>query len=342
MTQYSKTKFNKILNKLTIQANNNDYYGMPMNRPYVELSSSINRGNAVRLYRYQKCTLQNIEDIKRGRLHLSNPSNYNDIYDSQPIFNIETIRLRMSKAITYERMKATILSNRVFVPQDLLGLYDETMRDHLENLELNKRRLIDTTERELRERYNRYRAEIHCACFSSDMTSTAMWGTYADNCSGFVAIYDLNPRQIKCWCSNGDCENRSVIFSLCPVVYDGRFDMSEFSHVLMDSCMMFPYPAFANYMTLVHSTIHKSDEWSHEKEWRLFSGTCNFACEPIYAKVSPVGLITGPRISREDASSILELGSLLGIPVKQAIADFDSKSNTLRIEAFGNHDRSVA
>ena len=331
LSQHSIASFKKTLEKLTDRVFSGATFGMPMAPPYLEIVASVNRGKAVRLYKYQRCSDRNFEDVRLGRVHLCAPDAFNDIYDSRPYFDLPSIKQRMAHFITREGIARVAAGQRAFVPPELRNLYDEAMTRHIANLDEDKANLIAATEEELYDRYNAFRGEINCACFSSDPTSSVMWGNYADNCRGFIAAYDIKADEVKCSCAYDECDRSSMVFSLCPVLYDGRFDMSELSHVLMGSCTMIPYPTYDAYMTLLHATVHKGADWNYEKEWRLFTGTCGYARGCSYAALVPSKLILGPKIGEREEGVVRELGLYWGIPVQRAVSSIESLETSLRI-----------
>ena len=164
-----------------------------------------------------------------------------------------------------------------------------------------------------------------------------MWSKYASDCEGFVAAYDIHPRDVACWCENPTCTGptgniSSLVFSLFPILYDGRFDMSPFSHILMDSCVMIPYPTLHMYLALVHACIHKSSAWESQREWRLFTGAPDSKCpEKAYARLAAKEIIVGPETKNEVVARLKSIACSHGIPAMKAVVDVQSKSDDLSI-----------
>jgi hypothetical protein len=50
-----------------------------------------------------------LNDLRKGRLHLSPPCTFNDPFDCEPIWDTEKIQARLRRTITYENMEKLLV-----------------------------------------------------------------------------------------------------------------------------------------------------------------------------------------------------------------------------------------
>ena len=148
-----------------------------------------------------------------------------------------------------------------------------------------------------------------------------MWDRYASNWAGLAIGYDIDPLEVKCKCEGTNTCNERMPFTLAPILYEDRFDMSSLSAVLMGSCKLFPYLTFDVYLALVHATIHKDPKWAHEREWRLFSGTCDLHNGTIYAQLKPAEIIIGYKTCDDDVATTKTICDHYDIPLRKIVFD---------------------
>ncbi len=302
-------------------------FGARMIVPFKRIRKSVNNGEAIKLWRYERFSEKRLSSLSQSLVYLSTPDKFNDPADSMPSFDMNAIRQRIKRDVTPEGVIHS------FKKQKELGIIDDpeiqerALAIAIENFAENKQKLLQATEDELLDRYRVFRKEIHCACFSEDPRNPTMWAHYADNWKGFVAGYEIKPSDICCQCNacNGSGD---MPFTLAPILYEKRYDMSLFSAVLMDSCKAFPYPTFDVYLTLVNSTIHKDERWSNEREWRLFTGACNHMEGDMFATMKPTEVILGSEVADANAAAMRNICNNLGIGLSKislnaAAADYE-------------------
>ena len=331
---YSKRKFIRTLDQLTDIYMSGQRFGAHMAVPYNRIRKSVNNGEAVKLWMYERFDEKRLQSLREGLVFLSTPEMFNDPADSMPSFNLKDVRQRMELSIT----PAGIIHS--FEKQiELASIKDpEAQKRMLEasltNWQDNKQRVIQATEKELQERYRTFRHEIRCACFSENPCNPTMWAHYSDNWKGFAAGYEIDPSRIRCRCNT--CEDGGAMpFTLAPILYEKRFDMSPLSAVLMDSCRIFPYPTFDTYLTLVHSTVHKDERWPGEKELRLFTGTCNHLEGNMFATLKPVEIILGPDVSQKNTETMKRLCESINVGLCEIIWDENTADYQYDIVKFG-------
>lgn len=337
MDQYDTAAFKEQLEKLTQKACTGTYYEAPMVLPYHELMKALNTGNPIRLYRYYAPTDRNIGDLEMRRVHLSTPEKFDDVLDCQPIFDLPKIRSIMESRITIPGVIDSWKRKRKHAPSSSVSQIDEVTRRSIENFDKTKERVIVEALANMPNQYAQLRSRIGCTCFSECPNSSYMWSKYAASYSGFVASFDIDPIKTRCCCMKPGCASEhaistSLLFMLSPVLYDGRYDMSELSFEFAGFGNYQPFPSVGQLVTMIHATVHKTSDWSNQREWRLFTWLVEDACpSPCYARLDAKEIIVGPETDSAVQKRLARIAAEKNIPVRHARIDIRTTSNGLII-----------
>jgi Protein of unknown function (DUF2971) len=137
--------------------------------------------------------------------------------------------------------------------------------------------------------------------FSTRVDSTVMWGHYASSHTGFAMEYD-----IAGW-HHGDIR-RNILH---PVVYaQTLFDSTKY---LLKSVERADF----NNLFGAIAAIHKSPDWSYEKEWRFVLPMGESFSDQNYPISKPSAVYMGSRIGDRDKHTILEITKRRRIPIYQ-------------------------
>ena len=221
-----------------------------------------------RLYKYRefietetiRIGSQNREKIPRwqqvlydGVLFLSPPDSFNDPYDCDFVVDSSFLNEPAAREICYKSLL------------QMQTLSDEEKQEIHKNRQkiINTRSLRDALEtalhaevstdieamlmRMVNESLQKLKREFRVLCFSELNDSILMWSHYAHNHAGFCIEYDFN---------RGDLKNL-----LKPVQYSKNRHCIAGGFANKDSVT-------AN-AEIYNATLHKSDVWEYEKEWRL-------------------------------------------------------------------------
>jgi len=221
-----------------------------------------------RLYKYRefietetiRIGSQNREKIPRwqqvlydGVLFLSPPDSFNDPYDCDFVVDSSFLNEPAAREICYE----SLLQMQTLSDEEKQEIHKNkqkiintpSLRDALETA--LHAEISSDIERMLmkivNDSFQDVKREFRVLCFSKLNDSILMWSHYAHNHAGFCIEYDFN---------NGHLKNL-----LKPVQYSKNRHCIAGSFANKDSMT-------AN-TEIYNATLHKSDVWEYEKEWRL-------------------------------------------------------------------------
>ena len=243
----------------------------------------------------------------------------------------------MENCITIPGVVNSWKRKRKRIPSSNISLIDEVTRRSIENFDETKERVIVEALTNMPNQYAQLRSKIGCTCFSERPNSSYMWSKYAMSYSGFVASFDIDPLNTRCCCMKPSCTNEhaissSLLFMLSPVLYDGRYDMSELSFEFAGFSNYHPFPTVNQLVTIIHATIHKTSDWSNQREWRLFTWLAEGVCpSPCYAHLDAKEIIVGPEAGPAVQDRLAKIGAEKGIPIRRARIDISATSNELTI-----------
>lgn len=277
-----------------------------------------NRPKSVFKYRYNdERSLQNLEN---DYVWLCSPTSYNDPYDS----SISIKREALTRAVLQDGVREFIekeprLNSRIDsrqiegilsapnpglalqefimievdqIPQELQSTYRELLASQIKTWEQLFGRVLPGSHKD----------SLKVCSFSGTQYSIIMWSHYADQHRGFCIEYDtesLPPENL-------------FLRLLYPVIYsDKLFDgTSYYLTAIQDRHKFNPlFPSLA--------ALHKSPEWSYEKEWRLII-PANLVQEASPWRVpTPKCVYMGSRSSDPWKARIIEICRRKGIEIHQ-------------------------
>jgi hypothetical protein len=134
---------------------------------------------------------------------------------------------------------------------------------------------------------------VKVCCFSERNDSIPMWAHYADDHKGFCIEYDIYDQP------------KDLIQFLFPIIYAD--EITDITNELSKGVMGWG----------IKPTIHKSQDWSYEKEWRFIKSTPLVpAVKGASLKFIPIKAIyLGTDICDEDKSKLVEIADTKNIPV---------------------------
>ena len=317
-----RAEFGRLLESMNTYCEAYQLYRTSMT-PYFEATADcIGSRGPLRLFRFRslsdpRTTKLNLEDIKQGRLFLARARDFNDLYDSYPLLDRDSIRERMRNRITKENMLRTLESDAPLCRKRFSSLegwsFDDMASQAIGRLEKGKDELIESMVDKLGGRVDKFRDELRCVCLSEDVGDSHMWGVYADSGKGIAVEYELDPHSLRCYCEQ-KCES-CMCATLAPVQYGERPDVSRLSDVLVGSAELSDYPEGTEYLYLMNSAFKKTRRWEHEREWRVVCGTCNKADGPKYLAARAKAIYLGKKIGEADRQRTIDVAEGAGIPL---------------------------
>ena len=214
-----------------------------------------------KLYQYYQVSDKSICNFFNSEVYLSEPSGFNDPFDSLLILSKEEILdglldlpvMNVWKSSVYGmRNKEVILNacNKNVALMDLASAGDQHAQSVVD--------LLDSFYDQMHFNGSRYRDYLGVSCFSEKCDNPLMWAHYADKGTGFCVCYDFK-------------RNVELAKHLLPVIYSNRpYYSREFVNV---AYQMVQYEKKdidkIDDIPLIKSSVVKPSEWEYEDEWRL-------------------------------------------------------------------------
>ena len=308
-----------------------------------------------RLYRYRSCNEKTIEAFYGDKIYYSNGKYMNDGFDARVFLNKDVVSNWYLEQTSEKRVKELIeyLKNNDEVPEEMREIpnIDEIFaiaklmpQDYINSavtgISTSKREMIDELMHKIMEIAQE---SVEFVCLSEVLNSPMMWGHYAQNEEGFCLEYDFK--------QSGQETKKATLFKpvIFPIVYGkDRFKVTdEYVQYLLtyrDLTMVKPRAVQDGYGDAIDYVvkervicpdvfmatkiaIHKSLEWEHEREWRMFNNShAENIYERRYYEKRPVAIYLGRRMSPINKHIMKSLAREKGIPVYQMLLNDESPS----------------
>lgn len=252
--------------------------------------------------------------IKNSQVHLELPSDYNDIYDSSLRIDEDGLCTVMGPFATFcdllwnvsegKYQKSLIAARKIvadnpYLIQKGFSLYHMVDLQHRINEHLDKKELERDCISVLGNQAIVQDDSAKITCFSERWDSLLMWAYYAKSYSGVCLGFD----------TSGD----SKLWDDCQKVQYSKYFLPDVG-------------TWENY-------FRKSEEWSHEQEWRIAVITD----KEFLAVNRPSCIILGPRMSRDDRDRIILLAKQYEIQVYELV----QSNREYKLERRMLHDFSL-
>ena len=321
------------------------------------LYSYIMRNMPESLFRYRKCDERSIDAFYRDHVWVSSARSMNDGFDARMFFDKNAIRKWKDQLIS-EETKSGLRS--YFTPGSNLPVNaalfpgieqifndvcaSEEQRDryiafYSDFLNTDVESVIDSIA-EITQQSMKF------CCLSETINSSAMWGLYSNNETGFALAYDCRDLGSAVPAEKGLQRTCSCF----PIIYGNtRYQVpTEYIVYLLTYRLTNATLIWSNYAAIVPGTtqmvlsalacpdnlvptkiaLHKSNEWKQEAEWRLF---CSSADDQEFQKaeharftLKPRALYLGRRISPIFEKILTDIAKEKGIPVYKMSLDDDA------------------
>lgn len=279
-----------------------------------------------KLYRYRTISDDNItsyrfDEIVRGELYMSHPSELNDPLEAssnlaayspsaymrdkedftklfKEIMSVEDYEKVFDSDFWYENLLTYVAEKSV--PQDKV----ESTKEVLSNVIMKQFEEVNSSVSDM------VRKMIRVACFTTTPDNLPMWNHYTNGHTGICFEYNTE-----------DITDIYQINKLFPVYYVDK--MPDMTNRLLQK--QSPEFGFFEYLA-----IHKLKDWSYEKEWRMIYDVGSWYLGPedvpkefwTHGKsilfIRPAKIIMGMKISEEHERMIRQYAELAGIPVIKA------------------------
>lgn len=256
-------------------------------KDYIKYYEQKNRDELIRikkkympkkLYKFFPCKEKSLNNLFNSKIYLSSPEEFNDPYDSKPLFcpdDLWRFALKdemLMKVLDSYGISKNILDNNIIEYSKFVYRLQRSMLDYMTNFRIS--------------------------CFTeNDYTSMLMWSHYANAHSGFCLEF------------NTDSFTPEQLYDIHPVIYSDKiYDLTFCLCKLLKSKLKRYQESKRIYFEI--STLHKDLSWSYEKEWRIIKADTTFA---MMSKPSAIYL--GVNIDDEDRKKISEWCNSCNIPI---------------------------
>lgn len=303
-----------------------------------------------RLYRFRSCNERNLSAFDRNELWASTADCMNDGFDTRLYYDTNAVEEWRNRLLSEDIKQKTFLNSIIITPdmppqlqqvkEALAALPKESfnqittqVKQFIADKSVVSEQLLPSIAQQT----------IKFCCFSESINSPYMWGMYAGEETGFALEYDLSDYSSITAPTSGKTRNCFVY----PVFYsDQRFQVPTdyifylFKHRITNMALLFTgvwnnYPIFAQQVLssvicpdlslATKVSLHKSDEWEKETEWRLF---CSSMDDPEFINSrhgccikKPSELYLGRHISGINEKILRNLAKEKNIPVHKMRLD---------------------
>ena len=300
-----------------------------------------------KLYKYRKCSEQNIKAFEDDFAWFSTPSEFGDIVDSTLNTDIESELEEIEKnPAPHIKRISTAIINVMLAPygQSL----DENMLDSVlplfnENGEVKEedakkllgeklpeyasdqyaKQLVNSTQLSNQEpilesvkgflnlylEFNKkIRNETYVYCMAEENDNLAMWETYADSASGFCIEYKFD---------KGTFLGQKMLLNLFPIYY-GEKEQIKFFDVLvrgLEAKQKINGISYDDYAKWFLSAYTKDPTYSFQKEWRIGFTKEMGGCKQSFPFASSI--ILGEKITDDNKNKLVDIAKRKGIKVYQ-------------------------
>lgn len=286
-----------------------------------------------KLFRYRIFDENTFDALKKNLITSSKPKMFNDPFDSLLYVDKEEILREVKKPqnrLKFQRWLELnpILTNSLTKNQkkQMNSLLSESSSKYALYMRLFSPKLEKIIDNSIRDCFQYIKNYQNIVCFSETQTSPTMWAYYADSHKGFVIEYDFKNYNTPC----ADCSKRCKYQHyelLFPVIYsDERFNAKDFlaSFLLQQIFVNSPVEVFIpkdDELALYKALLHKSNDWSHEKEWRIISQCDTFP--QIIQK--PIAIYLGINMSQENRNKLIDFAEKNNITTFEMYIDNTSR-----------------
>lgn len=315
------------------------------------LNSYLTRHTPKKLYKMRKCNEKSLNAVREGTLYYSRADFFNDPYDCLLSFDPILLARQIGEQLSYKNVYSYVEKLNLEFP---LIFPDGKAFDDIDSFVrfATRKEYFDTLFQNIAEYYPQMVRQLQENTFIVSLTenicSTIMWSHYANDHKGFAIEYEFRPDMF--------CPAPMIVTdsdypwhgyrSLLPVLYsDKRIDATDLANWLAlchtsevfytfgieDDLSVF----MSDLLMTTKLCLHKSKDWSYEKEWRLMiSHNWPYKIDESYIHTDyPASAIyLGERINDGDRSELISAARNLNIPVYEMFIDYTSTSYDLSFQ----------
>ncbi len=267
------------------------FYPLDINKRDKNKAQQLKRKNwPVSLFKYRAVDDYSFKNLEEGTIWLSEPSDFNDPFDSYFDWNI--IEIFDDLLVWGDRQTAEIYINSQY-PHLSRPAKRQKIKEFMRDKPLMRQKLMNM-QQELKqknqENLDRYRKDAKIGSFSERLDSLPMWAHYANNHKGFCLEYDLH--------SMPDI----ISDNFYPILYTN--ERPKFTSLIKKVLHGFDQ---VNPDHMLIAPFIKSIDWNYEKEWRYILDNPATKGGMVLNIGPPKTVYLGNKIKEEDAKKISKL-----------------------------------
>lgn len=306
------------------------------------------------LYHFSSCSDHAVEHFRNDEIWGSNIREFNDPYECTPRYDLDVLNRELFSAFSPDTFYKKVCSiKNGTIPEELKAVFPEKEADlicsNIAKLSVDKIKtacdslpqvITNLITNNLQNIVNDFfisilqcESEKYISCFCEENTSTLMWGHYANGHRGFCLEYDFSsivrPCLRNCQSVLG-CNHLLLSHTIAPVIYTkNRFDATSHLMPVIQSELLQNFhlsgQLYHNDTLLVlKCLLTKSEDWSYEKEWRIFSEVPNTETSHFgkICNLKPTALYIGSKTERTKEEELYRLCQQKGIPCYKMILSY--------------------
>ncbi|MDE5946942.1 MAG: DUF2971 domain-containing protein, partial [Oscillospiraceae bacterium] len=297
-----------------------------------------NQSMPLTLFKYRNCTENHFDALYNDQIWTAAGELMNDGYDARIYFDKMEVEAQLADVFSDDSIKAMIknIQDKVELPPQIKSIpgmqqrYTSISQKSEDELMI----IFNNFKDFLKSNYYDFRNEISSLAqkaikFSSlceDISSPSMWGLYSNNETGFAIEYYFESFSYETHLAN----KSSAICTIFPMIYNNRKYKVPTEYIIyllqnkllrsmnIPNCFL-PISLPCQDVTVpTKIALHKSMDWSSEKEWRIFctSNDVEFQSKPISSFFKePKAIYLGRRISTINEKILKNIASEKKIPI---------------------------
>lgn len=287
-----------------------------------------------RLFRYREFNENTFDALEKNLITSSKPKMFNDPFDSLLYIDKNEILNEVKEPRNRCKLQRWLDMNPKLIEtltkkqkNQIKSLLNEPPRKYVYSMRLISPKLERMIEQSIKDCIQYIKNYQNIVCFSETQTSPTMWAYYADSHKGFVVEYDFKNYHTTCLNCSHKCAYQHYE-TLFPVIYsDERFDAKDFvaafwsQQILINNSPVEVFVPKDDELALYKTLLHKSKDWSHEKEWRIILQCDTFP--QIIQK--PLAIYLGVNMSQENRSKLLNFATKNNIKTFEMYIDNTSR-----------------
>jgi hypothetical protein len=263
--------------------------------------------------KYRKDCEYSRGNLKDDTVWLCSPADYNDPFDCQTKVIVSSVESALARALVRGFFtKMLNLSMLDAPPPRLERRIGESIDSYALRVAAQYKQKLPASARggvnllggrlakslpdfaeEAKQKSGMFRDLTKSCSFAGRNDSILMWSHYADNHQGFCVEYDIHKIP----------ESHQFRRTLFPIIYSKRlYDSTE----LVVDWIEKPRSDWNPYFPLL-PFVHKAEDWSYEKEWRLLFVTPEPVSNHALSAPIPARIFLGARMKETAKKEIVEL-----------------------------------